>query len=494
MKLQRFDCTALGLLALAGLASRLPLRSAYLFHWDSVNFAASMTHYDVRLHQPHPPGYVLYSLLGKLVLPLAGDANASLVWLSLAGGVLGIAAMYLLGLAVAGRAAALVAALLTLSSPLHWFYSEVALTYGLEYAMVTVVALLCYLQLMGAARLWIWTAALLGLVGGVRQNDLIFLAPLWALSLAPLGWPRRLGSLAVLGAVTLAWLLPMAALSGGLEGYLLATGAQGTAIARESPFASVVQLALNGARMALYVGYGLLLGVLALGAGAVLIARRWRELSRDRRTWFFALWIAPAFGFYLLFHIRQHGHIFTFLPALVLLTAMATLALGDGLARALRRPAATPLVGALVLANLGFFLFAPAALLGSGRLPLQAPSRAALAERDRHLGERIAAIRGRFPPASTAVHAGGADFHHPDYYLPGYQQVSIAFQEGAAEIQLADGVTTIVCFDSESWAALRQASGSGQLRLPSGEMLYYLTWPDGQRATLGQNGVVVSSR
>lgn len=496
MKLQRTDIVALSLLLVAGLVFRLPLRSEYLFHWDSVNFAASLAHYDVRLHQPHPPGYVLYSLLGKLLLLLGvGEANASLVWLSLVSGLLGIWAIYILGLVIADRRVALVAALLTLSSPLHWFYSVIALTYTLEYMLVTVVAGLCYVQLMGSRRIWLWSAALLGLVGGVRQNDLIFLLPLWLFSLAILSWPKRLSSLAVLGGVVLAWALPMAALSGGVGGYLEAVGTQSAALASESPFAATGQFVLNAGRMAIYVAYGLLLGALVLTWGARVALRNLRALTRAPRAWFFALWVLPSFSFYLLFHIRQHGHIFTFLPALVLLTAMSAVAIGDALARGGRRWAGVQLAGVLVLANLAFFLLAPASLMGSGRLPLQAPARATLTERDRHLGERIATIRASFLPESTAILAGGADFHHPDYYLPGYEQISIEYQQGVEAITLRDGVTTLVWFDDAAWESSGQVvSGAGELQLPSGDRLHFIRWSPGQRAILSRDGVFVASR
>jgi len=495
MKLQRIDLLTLSLLATASLASRLPLRSVYLFHWDSLNFAASLAHYDVRMHQPHPPGYVLYSLLGKLVLPIAGEANASFVWISLAGGVLGVCAIYLLGLIIAGRPTAFVAALLTVSSPLHWFYSVIALTYALEFLLVTAVAVLCYVQLSGNHRIWLWSAALLGLIGGVRQNDVVFLLPLWLCSVVPLSWPRRLGSLAVLSGVVLAWTLPMAKLSGGVNGYLASVGAQSAALAGESSFAVASQLVLNGGRMAIYLVYGLLLGAVALAAGTILALRRVRALIRDRRTWFFALWILPSVSFYLLFHIRQHGHIFTFLPAVVILTAMSVVAIGKSVARNGVQQPVFQITSVLVLTNLAFFLLAPASLFGSNRLPLQAPVRTALVERDHHLGERFAAIQARFQPATTAIIAGGIDYYHPTYYLAGYQQIRVDSQQELRPIALQDGVTTLVWFDDVSWAATgKLISDVSELHLPSGAVLHYVTWSPDQRAILSPNGVVIASR
>lgn len=45
-----------GLAALLAL-TRLPLAPKYLFYFDSVNMALSLTDFDPRKHQPQPPGY-----------------------------------------------------------------------------------------------------------------------------------------------------------------------------------------------------------------------------------------------------------------------------------------------------------------------------------------------------------------------------------------------------------------------------------------------------
>ncbi|MBI1878320.1 MAG: DUF2723 domain-containing protein [Chloroflexi bacterium] len=264
MKPRRLELWVSLTLALAALVIRLPFRSQFLYHWDSVNFALSLEKYDVRLHQPQPPGYFLYSMLGKLVNLFFDDANASLVWISLISGVLGVVGLYWLGRLMFNHQVGVVAALLALTNPLHWFYSEVGLSYALEFLLVISVAGLCYLQLTSHRQIWLWSAILLGLVGGVRQNDLVFLLPLWLVSLYPLSWRQRGISLALLGLVVIAWTWPMMALSGGPAGYLAALTGESSEIASDSSLLSVGQLALNGFRMLIYTGYGLLLGIIPL--------------------------------------------------------------------------------------------------------------------------------------------------------------------------------------------------------------------------------------
>ncbi len=42
-------------------------RARMLYNWDAVQFALALGEYDVVKHQPHPPGYILYVALARLV-------------------------------------------------------------------------------------------------------------------------------------------------------------------------------------------------------------------------------------------------------------------------------------------------------------------------------------------------------------------------------------------------------------------------------------------
>src|SRR5207245_1570335 len=80
----RFDyLMALGL-SIITVLSRLPYRARMLYNWDAVQFALALNEYDVVKHQPHPPGYILYVALGRLVHGLTGDAAGAYVLLAVA--------------------------------------------------------------------------------------------------------------------------------------------------------------------------------------------------------------------------------------------------------------------------------------------------------------------------------------------------------------------------------------------------------------------------
>jgi hypothetical protein len=51
------------------IVTRVPFKSDLLYSMDSVNFALALDQYSIPVHQPHPPGYFLYVMLGRLLRP-----------------------------------------------------------------------------------------------------------------------------------------------------------------------------------------------------------------------------------------------------------------------------------------------------------------------------------------------------------------------------------------------------------------------------------------
>src|SRR5258705_6827124 len=79
----------------------MPFLAPSLEDIDSINFALGLRHFDPALHQPHPPGYPVYMLLGHISLPIVervtsttgvpAEARALAIWSAIggAGGLLG---------------------------------------------------------------------------------------------------------------------------------------------------------------------------------------------------------------------------------------------------------------------------------------------------------------------------------------------------------------------------------------------------------------------
>src|SRR5438445_8401868 len=100
---------------------RIPFTSRLLYDQDSVQFALALEKYDVYLHQPHPPGYFLYVMAGKLVNYFIQDANASFIAISVVASALTVVAVYYLARAIFDEGTAWCAGMLAVTSPLLWF-------------------------------------------------------------------------------------------------------------------------------------------------------------------------------------------------------------------------------------------------------------------------------------------------------------------------------------------------------------------------------------
>jgi hypothetical protein len=114
------------------IATRVPFTSKYLLNMDSCQFALALEKFDITVHQPHPPGYFLYIMLGRLLNFFIADPNTVFVTISVFFSGLTVASVYLLGKEMFEGKVGIVAALLALSSPSLWFHGEVSLTYIME--------------------------------------------------------------------------------------------------------------------------------------------------------------------------------------------------------------------------------------------------------------------------------------------------------------------------------------------------------------------------
>ena len=492
MKNKWVDLRNSSVLSAIAFGLRFVFRSKILYHWDSVNFALSLDQYDVRAHQPHPPGYFLYSMLGKIFNIVFKDANTSLVWISLISGVLGVIIVYFFTLKLFDRPTALIASVISLTSPLHWFFSEVALSYTLEFVMVTLLAWLAYKQMTESEnKTYIMFAFLLGIAGGIRQNDLLFLFPLWIFCLYFLSWRQRVMSFIVLGATIGIWLVPMMSLSGGFSGYMSALNTESGKVLSESSLFSFQQLLFNGFRLGMYLIYGLMLMIIPLIIGILKVIKNYKTYLSDKRLWLFSLWLTPSFLFYLFIHIRQPGHIFTFFPALIILSAAAVQFFPTD---SLKKPAYIYkklfIIFAIVL-NISFFAFVPASLFGSERLPLQTPGINSLKNKDLFWQNRIRIISEEFDTEETILFAGGLNFRHLDYYFGDYQLPGLSHYYGDGVVEFPENVNTFVVIDKSLGNFIFSDQRFDKLEVSQGEYLYFITWQDDQNAWLDQNHFIM---
>jgi MFS family permease len=513
----RVDLFCASALSLLTVLSRLPYRARIPYNWDAVQFALALSEYDIEKHQPHPPGYILYVALGRLVNTWLADPAAAYVVLAVAFSGLTTFVVYYLAHAVYDRPTALAAAALLAVSPLSWFYGAVGLTYAGEALLASVVAYFSFRALRGsAADAWL-AAGYLGLAGGMRQSILILLFPLWLGSTA-LGTRRPravLIGLAILAVAVLAWFLPMIWLAGGLGRYweasreLADTVVRPTAVVGGGPLDATV-------RMSRYLLESLLVALGPLALAALLVPWYVRRHGWGTREWFLIGWTVPPVLVYTLVHFGQAGYALTFLPALVILLThvllrwLRDLPLGTPYPR-LRSAAVAAVVTLVVLANGAFFVsarpqvrdFDPTRPAWLQRAHDEAfdwifsRTAAALREHEEVVRTFVDAIRGLFPPEETAIitEVGNprsypwlrhAMFYLPEYPIyelrvgdatPGYyapRRAAAMRPEVRFEVALPPTVKRLVWFVDHWSPWSEQPGGLDEIAIPYGRFLYVL--------------------
>jgi len=478
---------AVGLFALT-LLSRIPFRTQILYHWDSVNFAYAMRELNMAKEQPQPPGYIMYVWFCRLVDLLFSDAQTTMVWISIVASALAVVALFYLGRSMFDRWIGLIASLLLATSPLFWFYGEIALPHILDTLLAIVSVWWLYETMQGDYRYLYPAVVIMAVAGGARQQTIIFLAPLLLFALRRVGWKRFLIA-GVLGAmICLAWFVPLITLSDGLSNYMRIMGEY------NRRFQSTTSVFMGGGwwgvrrnliKLTLYTLYG---WGTALIPGVIYgIARLWRRERPHRweRLIFLLLWIAPALIFYAIIHMGQQGLVFVFLPALLLVSGVGLRQLFATRSRWL--VAAT---AALVALNVGIFCLVPEYPLGPDTQRLL--TRVTLVNSDHYYQDRFRAIEENFAPESTAILA--ANWHHVEYYLPEHKILPFGvvnkWEQGegdprgnpqevvATPVELGlqldgRGQAVIVVFDPHLMAFSKSPTSAHKLSLKHGGVLEY---------------------
>jgi len=507
---------ALGL-GVVTLLSRWPYRARMLYNWDAVQFALALHEFDIAKHQPHPPGYLLYVALGRLLNASLGDPTLAYVALAMLFSAGTTFVLYSLARRLYDRATALIAASLLAVSPLFWFYGSVGLTYAGEAFAASVVAWFAYGALTGHVPSLYWGALAVGLTGGMRQSVLVLLLPLW-LGSALLGIrSRRRVAIAggILLASVLAWLLPMLWLTGGPAAYVGAsTQLYGSMLLPTSVLGGSLEVTLAQAR---YLLESTLVGLGPLGLVALALPAYARGMGWNRPEWFLLGWMVPPIIFYMLIHFGQAGYVLTFLPALVILLSRVLAWVVAAGSERLRRPnwrwaLTTATLLPLVLINTGFFVSArplPREFNNRGGDGwvwrardefhdwIMSRTAAALREHEAVIRTYVETIRAVYDPSDTALVTELGNprsypwLRHAMFYMPEYPTYQV--QVGAmplgfyapqyaatmiltpgARITLPAGMRQLVWFVDHWDPATQPPAGLREVQLPYGRFLYVL--------------------
>jgi len=505
-----------GLAALT-LLSRWPYRARMLYNWDAVQFALALREFDVAKHQPHPPGYLLYVALGRLLNIPLGDPNLAYVALAMVFSAATTVAVYWLARALYDRVTAAAAATLLAVSPLFWFYGSVGLTYAGEAFGASLVAAFAYGALRGDPRALYGCAVALGLVGGIRQSVLVLLFPL-CVACAFLGvrsLRRLLIAAALMVVAVLSWFLPMVWLTGGLRPYLRAsTQLYGSVVLPTSVLGGSLDVTLAQVR---YVLASVIVGLGPLTLAVFALPLYIRRAGWGWGDWFLVAWIAPPAAFYTLVHFGQAGYVLTFLPALVILLSRVLVEVVAVGSERLRRPnwrwglTAAALVPLCLLSTAFFVSARPVPREFNHRTGgswmwrakdeahdwIMSRTAAALREHEAVIRTYVETIRAVYDPSDTALLTEVGNprsypwLRHAMFYMPEYEiyqvqlgDVPLGFYapQSAATMILTPGSTIsvprrirqLVWFVDHWDPTVPRPRGLQEIQLPYGRFLYVL--------------------
>jgi len=295
--------------------TRVKYHAQYLYSWDSVSFALSIENFDLHLHQPHPPGYILYSYTIRLLNHLIHDPNKTMIYLNIAATLGACFALYMLVFTISGnRIAAAGASVLYAVNPIAAFCGSVAEIYAVEGFWVAAIFWLLIVS-RKQPRYLIWASAAMAVAGGFRQTTEVFILP--AFLVCCWSQPKKilLSSFAVLIVANLLWFVPLVEKAHGLESYFNSLYRQSERAAESAPDAGEEEG--SSTKLILRLVQTITLPILI---ALILRARRFRMARED---WILLIGILPPVIFFFVFPFPKNGYLLIFVPLLITLSILS---------------------------------------------------------------------------------------------------------------------------------------------------------------------------
>ena len=315
-----------------------------------------------------------------------------------------------------------------------WFHSCVALTYVVDSVLVCALALWLWRAVLrgGEWRDALVIGALLAVIGGVREQTVISVAPLvlftfWRFERARVA--KLAAAMLVAVALGLVWFVPMLWTSGGLATYLK-MGRLHASFNSSATFLGGGWGALwrNVINVLGFCWNGLVFGGVVVMAA--LVRRTVWMTPEQKRTWdeprtqqlaFLAIWVLPMMilGTIIGF-TKQPGYALSYLPGWFVLTGALVASLGVNWQK-------FGIISIICVANLAAFTVWPPRW--DGVFYGTAPTAREIARHDAQLLRTVASIRKLYSPKDVALlHA--AEFYlwglrHFQLYLPEYEQYQL---------------------------------------------------------------------
>jgi 4-amino-4-deoxy-L-arabinose transferase-like glycosyltransferase len=394
---------------------------AHLASWDAVQFALALEHFDLGLHQPHPPGYLAHVGLGAVLAATGMPTDRAIQVASILAAALAIFATGWFARRLNGPAAGLASALILATNPVLGYYAMSGESYCSEVLAAVLLASIAMRSRLSSTHGAVAALGLAwGLSGAFRPTVPILIGPLvlWSLlaSARGRGLPHAarlmVTAIAATAAGLLSWLIPLVASAGGLGRFLDLNKGLHLGMAARG-FSPLLGGEAASKSLELLMFSLVAVGSVALPAAvATLIIGRSRAVRAIGNGTFYLIWIVPALAWFLLTFFMKAGY------ALILLPAVATgcgALIVESFGKNRRLTALA--VGAVAACQIALFVAPPAWVGGTAVFSLpsvdseEATVAASLAAVDRLSG-------GAPETVVVAIRSGGLKFRQAMYYLP----------------------------------------------------------------------------
>ena len=206
------------LLAFMTIISRLFFQPNSVESFDAVNYILAISHFDMSLGQPQPPGYILYILLARGLNLFTQNPHLALLLLSNIASGLAVYAIYLAAKVIFDERTGLISAVLLASAPFFWYTGDLASPYATDLFISILFAWLAFHTMNEPTNSKLpWMAAILcGLAGAFRLQTILFIFPLFIFSIRKRSFRTILGSTLLVILVFAAFFIPSILASGGI--------------------------------------------------------------------------------------------------------------------------------------------------------------------------------------------------------------------------------------------------------------------------------------
>lgn len=421
----------LGLLvgAVTIIITRWVYHAPHLFHWDSVQFALALNDFDLSKHQPHPPGYILYVGLGKLLNFIFADANVAFIVLGIIASIIGFYFIYRLARAMFGELAGWLTGIFFIFNSSIWFHGLVAEVYIVEASLVVTILWLGYSYIkQPTTRNLLWLLGVMALLGGIRQaGEVVMLPWLIYIFLQDKHWRQKINwaLLAWIG-LNLVWAIPLVIMSGGLGEYITVNAQLTHLLSLDFTNPVVMEkIIYRAGYAAILISQTFLPGLVIIGLGGLPFLVRESKLYQKinwQLVWYWLIYLVPGLLFLILVWLTNNGYILFAIPGLIILAAGAVTVITKTLSQFSKIYAniglAVMCAIVLIFQFFQFYRLSPAAY---DYLTASLPS-IRLVEDGLSLGDKL--LQQKFSPDNTIILASNNflffGLRHYQYYHPNF--------------------------------------------------------------------------